>query len=239
MAAACSRVRLHEPACGAARGCMGLHGGCAWGCMHTSMASYATLQPPVRTAPALGPTCAQARTHTRPLHLPPSKDRRLTLDSLADMSPGDIGAMVRHPAAGVRVAHTTACTTSVAAVGRRGLLVLRKLQPSPSRLDTWQAQHACRLPLPLCAPSPMPPALMLSAPAPAPPGERIKACVDAFPYLQLGASLQPITRTVLRISLTITPQFVWLVRWAGSGWGGVNTSRGCGGMACPVHLIRE
>jgi len=40
--------------------------------------------------------------------------------------------------------------------------------------------------------------------------------VDAFPYLVLNASLQPITRTVLRISLTITPAFEWRV-----GVGGV------------------
>ena len=39
--------------------------------------------------------------------------------------------------------------------------------------------------------------------------------MDAFPHLQLEASLQPITRTVLRISLTITPAFEWRVRIAG------------------------
>jgi hypothetical protein len=49
-------------------------------------------------------------------------------------------------------------------------------------------------------------------PRPASPlGDKIKACVDAFPYLQLDASLQPITRSVLRIQLSLTPAFEWRV----------------------------
>lgn len=40
-------------------------------------------------------------------------------------------------------------------------------------------------------------------------GDRVKQCVDAFPYLTLEASLQPITRTVLRISLQVTAAFTW------------------------------
>jgi activating signal cointegrator complex subunit 3 len=47
-----------------------------------------------------------------------------------------------------------------------------------------------------------------------PPGDKIKACVDAFPYLLLDATLQPITRSVLRIQLTLTPAFEWRVRAA-------------------------
>jgi hypothetical protein len=53
--------------------------------------------------------------------------------------------------------------------------------------------------------------------------------VDAFPYLSLEASLQPITRSVLRISLTLTPAFEWRV-------GGLGGARGrCyGGVALGV-----
>jgi activating signal cointegrator complex subunit 3 len=40
-------------------------------------------------------------------------------------------------------------------------------------------------------------------------GTQILQCVDQFPYLDLTYKVQPITRTVLRIMLTITPQFDW------------------------------
>ena len=40
----------------------------------------------------------------------------------------------------------------------------------------------------------------------------IKSCVDAFPSLELNAVLQPITRTVLRVQLSIRPTFVWKER---------------------------
>jgi hypothetical protein len=44
-------------------------------------------------------------------------------------------------------------------------------------------------------------------------GDQIAACVQSFPYLQMEAQLHPITRTVLRIQLTITPAFTWKDRW--------------------------
>ncbi|KAJ0172310.1 hypothetical protein K1T71_012283 [Dendrolimus kikuchii] len=37
----------------------------------------------------------------------------------------------------------------------------------------------------------------------------LKKCADEFPLLEMEASLHPITRTVLRIRLTITPNFKW------------------------------
>ena len=40
-------------------------------------------------------------------------------------------------------------------------------------------------------------------------GKTVKACVEQFPAISLGASIQPITRTVLRVRLTITPAFQW------------------------------
>eukprot|EP00887_Chlorella_sp_A99_P000213 scaffold13.g213.t1 len=67
------------------------------------------------------------------------EDRDLTLDRLADMEPQEIGAVLRHPAAGPLVA----------------------------------------------------------------------GCVESFPYLTLDCQLHPITRTVLRIQLTLTPAFKW------------------------------
>ena len=40
-------------------------------------------------------------------------------------------------------------------------------------------------------------------------GGKIKACVEQLPQLQLEASIQPITRTVLRVKLTIYCRFRW------------------------------
>ena len=40
-------------------------------------------------------------------------------------------------------------------------------------------------------------------------GGKIKACVEQLPQLQLEASIQPITRTVLRVKLTIHCKFRW------------------------------
>ena len=40
-------------------------------------------------------------------------------------------------------------------------------------------------------------------------GSTIKKCVHQIPYLDLEATIQPITRTVLRVRLTIAPQFKW------------------------------
>jgi activating signal cointegrator complex subunit 3 len=67
------------------------------------------------------------------------EDRGLHLDALADMTPADIGAALRHPAA----------------------------------------------------------------------GDQVAACVASFPHLALAAQLHPITRTVLRIQLQLSPDFSW------------------------------
>ena len=40
-------------------------------------------------------------------------------------------------------------------------------------------------------------------------GSTIKKCVHQIPNLDLEATIQPITRTVLRVRLVITPQFKW------------------------------
>lgn len=40
-------------------------------------------------------------------------------------------------------------------------------------------------------------------------GQTVKTCVDQIPAISLGASIQPITRTVLRVRLTITSDFQW------------------------------
>ncbi|XP_053615369.1 activating signal cointegrator 1 complex subunit 3 [Plodia interpunctella] len=43
----------------------------------------------------------------------------------------------------------------------------------------------------------------------------MKKCADEFPLLEMEASLHPITRTVLRIRLTITPNFKWNDKYHG------------------------
>ena len=40
-------------------------------------------------------------------------------------------------------------------------------------------------------------------------GRKVKACVEALPHLGLEATVQPITRSVLRVGVTLTPDFVW------------------------------
>lgn len=40
-------------------------------------------------------------------------------------------------------------------------------------------------------------------------GGRVKRCVEEMPFISLETSLQPITRTILRIQLIITPEFKW------------------------------
>jgi activating signal cointegrator complex subunit 3 len=52
-------------------------------------------------------------------------------------------------------------------------------------------------------------------------GKDIKKMVDCFPVINLEASIQPITRTVLRVRLTVTPEFNWNSRFHGNiaeGW---------------------
>ena len=62
-------------------------------------------------------------------------------------------------------------------------------------------------------------------------GSTIKRCVHQLPHLELEASIQPITRTVLRVRLDIKPEFKWdekvlllsvsqMVEGVGWGWGG-------------------
>lgn len=40
-------------------------------------------------------------------------------------------------------------------------------------------------------------------------GATVKSCVDQIPAISLASSIQPITRTVLRVRLTIKPEFQW------------------------------
>ena len=52
-------------------------------------------------------------------------------------------------------------------------------------------------------------------------GDRVYSCVHSFPTVELSASIQPITRTVLRVNLTVTPAFEWDDRLHGNvaeGW---------------------
>ena len=47
-------------------------------------------------------------------------------------------------------------------------------------------------------------------------GREILKLVNAFPTISLAASIQPITRTVLKVHLTITPEFEWNDKLHGS-----------------------
>lgn len=47
-------------------------------------------------------------------------------------------------------------------------------------------------------------------------GELVKKCASEFPFLEIEANLQPITRTVLRIRIFLTANFIWNDRVHGS-----------------------
>ena len=47
-------------------------------------------------------------------------------------------------------------------------------------------------------------------------GSKIKSFVQQFPAVSIASSIQPITRTVLRVRLIITPEFTWNDRMHGS-----------------------
>ncbi|XP_020519141.1 DExH-box ATP-dependent RNA helicase DExH14 [Amborella trichopoda] len=49
-----------------------------------------------------------------------------------------------------------------------------------------------------------------------PAGKIIKQCLCFFPWIQLSASVSPITRTVLKVDLLITPDFIWKDRFHGA-----------------------
>jgi Sec63 Brl domain len=44
-------------------------------------------------------------------------------------------------------------------------------------------------------------------------GKTVHKLIHQFPRLELAASVQPITRTVVKVDLTITPDFQWDVRF--------------------------
>ncbi|KAA0166650.1 hypothetical protein FNF27_07480 [Cafeteria roenbergensis] len=48
-------------------------------------------------------------------------------------------------------------------------------------------------------------------------GPRVKAAVEVVPHVYMQASAQPITRSVLRVALTVTPDFRWVDRVHGAG----------------------
>ena len=47
-------------------------------------------------------------------------------------------------------------------------------------------------------------------------GTKVRQYAFQFPQLKLGASIQPITRNVLRVQLSIVPDFKWNDRMHGS-----------------------
>ena len=61
-------------------------------------------------------------------------------------------------------------------------------------------------------------------------GKTLHRLVHEFPRLELAAHVQPITRTVLKVDLVITPDFKWNVRFpcylAASQFRVANASRG-------------
>ncbi len=47
-------------------------------------------------------------------------------------------------------------------------------------------------------------------------GREIQKIVNSFPMLSVAASIKPITRSILKVHLTITPDFEWNDRMHGS-----------------------
>ncbi len=51
-------------------------------------------------------------------------------------------------------------------------------------------------------------------------GKTLHRLVHQFPRLQLSAHVQPITRSLLKVDLSITPDFKWEEKVGHAGWGG-------------------
>ncbi|KAG6635576.1 hypothetical protein CIPAW_11G052300 [Carya illinoinensis] len=47
-------------------------------------------------------------------------------------------------------------------------------------------------------------------------GKLVKQCLGYFPWIQLSATVSPITRTVLKVDLCIMPEFIWKDRFHGA-----------------------
>ena len=43
----------------------------------------------------------------------------------------------------------------------------------------------------------------------------MKRCVEQLPHVNLEAVVQPITRSVLRVSATVLPEFTWRTKFMG------------------------
>ena len=90
--------------------------------------------------------------------------------------------------------------------------------PSPPSLPLPSPISSLPLPSPPSLPPSLPPGHLVHH---VKMGKEVKKHVEAFPALGLEASIQPITRTVLRIRLVITPEFKWNSRYhgnTGEGW---------------------
>ncbi|GIL81339.1 hypothetical protein Vretifemale_10405, partial [Volvox reticuliferus] len=81
--------------------------------------------------------------------------------------------------------------------------LLSKLEDRQESMDVWSLRDMDEKEI----------GAMLRHPA---AGPIVKSCVNAFPSLELSAQLQPITRTVLRIQLSIRPTFEWRDRQHGA-----------------------
>ncbi len=70
-------------------------------------------------------------------------------------------------------------------------------------------------------------------------GHTVKKCLSHIPYLSVEAKIQPITRSVLRIEMELTPEFVWSDQQHGQAEASEkHTQRSTHSMRCDGDIMR-
>ena len=128
--------------------------------------------------------------HAVPIHPPPWTQ---------DMEPREIGSVLRHPTAGAQIAGCVAAFPYLQA-----------------RLAGWEGRRACRAAGQGQGQAELPAAVLPAVRCTLEAAAQVRSVSFLPPHScapQLEAHLHPITRTVLRIQLTINPAFNWKDGW--------------------------
>ncbi|CAI6000970.1 unnamed protein product, partial [Closterium sp. NIES-64] len=134
------------------------------------------------------------------------EDRGLDLDRLCDMDDSEIAAIIRSPYAAkvswpMLPRWVGLCCQGKLAYAAKDFQVLFKLEDRGLHLDR------------LCDMDDSDIAAIIRSPHAA---KLVSQCVSQFPYLELDAHISPITRTVLQVTLYVTPTFQWKERFHGN-----------------------
>ena len=118
-----------------------------------------------------------------------------------DLSSQEIGEMIKAPKCDLILLLQQRCSR----VGAVCLLLQRRCRSAdPCCLQTlWQPLHRCEATLTAQGNTSAIDCKLCRL------GKTVHKLIHQFPRLELAASVQPITRTVVKVDLTITPDFQW------------------------------